>query len=66
MGISRALISQVENGRAKVPKGKRLKRFLDIYGIKDATFRDMAKNCQGEQTELDVVTELLLKQNNWY
>lgn len=61
MGISGSLISQVENGRENVPKGERLKRFLYTYGIKEATFRNMAKNWQDEQTELDVVTELLPK-----
>ena len=59
MGISGSLISQVENGRENVPKGERLKRFLDTYGIKEATFKNMAKNWQYEQTEPDMVTELL-------
>lgn len=61
MGISGSLISQVENGRENVPKGERLKRLLDTYGIKEATFKNLVKNWQEEQSELEIVTELLPK-----
>lgn len=61
MGISGSLVSQVENGRENIPQGERLKRFLDTYDIKVATFKNMAKNWKDEKTELDIVSELLPK-----
>ena len=61
MDISGSLVSQVENGRENIPQGKRLKRFLDTYGIKEAKFKNMAKNWKDEQTELSVIVELLPK-----
>lgn len=61
MGISGSLISQVENGRENVPKGERLKRFLDTYDSKEATFINMARNWKDKQSELDIVKDLLPK-----
>ena len=61
MGISSSLVSQVENGRENIPKGDRLQRFLDCYGVGLSTFKKHVKEYQEEQNDRDVVESLLGK-----
>ena len=61
MGVSSSLISQIENGRENIPKGERLQRFLDCYGVGLSTFKKHVKEYQEELTDRDVVESLLGK-----
>jgi transcriptional regulator with XRE-family HTH domain len=63
MGVSSSLVSQIENGRENIPKGERLQRFLDCYGVGLSTFKKHVKEYQEEQTDRDVVEALLGKVN---
>lgn len=44
-----------------IPKGERLQRFLDCYGVGLSTFNKHVKEYQEEQTDRDVVESLLGK-----
>lgn len=61
MGVSSSLVSQIENGRENIPKGDRLQRFLDCYGVALSTFKSHVKDYQEEQTDREVVESLLGK-----
>lgn len=61
LGCSDSLISQIENGRDAPPKGERLLRFLNVYGIKPKYFAELAKNWKEETTDADIVQALLPK-----
>lgn len=61
MGVSSSLVSQIENGRENIPKGDRLQRFLDCYGVGLSTFKKHVKEYREEQTDRDVVESLLGK-----
>ena len=61
MGVSSSLVSQIENGRENIPKGERLQRFLDCYGVGLSTFKKHVKEYREEQTDREVVESLLGK-----
>ena len=61
MGVSSSLVSQIENGRENIPKGERLQRFLDAYGVGLTTFKRHVKEYDEEETDKDVVESLLEK-----
>ena len=61
IGVSSSLVSQIENGRENIPKGKRLQKYLDCYGVGLSTFKKHVKEYQEEQTDRNVVEALLGK-----
>jgi len=61
MGVSSSLVSQIENGRENIPKGERLQRYLDCYGVGLSTFKKHVKEYEEEQTDREVVESLLGK-----
>jgi len=62
MGCSDSWISQIENGRADAPKGKRLDKFLKVYGdIGQKYFYELAREWKAEVTDLDLLQALLPK-----
>lgn len=61
MGVSSSLVSQIENGRENIPKGERLQRFLDCYGVGLSTFKKHVKEFQKEESDRDVIESLLGK-----
>lgn len=61
MGISSSLVSQIENGRENIPKGEKLKRFLDCYGISISTFKKHVKDYKNDLSDREVVESLLGK-----
>ena len=64
MGVSSSLVSQIENGRENIPKGERLQRFLDCYGVGLSTFKKHVQEFQVEQTDSDIIISLLNKLGN--
>ena len=59
MGYSSSYASQVENGRENPPKGERLKRFLDAYGVDQRAFTRMVTEYKTDVSDLEIVTSLL-------
>jgi len=58
LGVSDSYISQIENGRADIPKGDRLKPYLDLYGnIKPKSFYEMCRLWKNEITDEDFIKD---------
>lgn len=63
-GKSDSYISQIENGRMKVPEGEALERLLEIYGgPRSRSFYERARKHQEKLTVKDEIMELLQKTN---
>ncbi|MBT4763279.1 MAG: helix-turn-helix domain-containing protein [Bdellovibrionaceae bacterium] len=59
LGYSSSYISQIENGRENVPKGKRLDKFLEVYAVNRTSF---TKLVNGDlKTDLELILELVPK-----
>lgn len=62
LGYSDSYISQIENGREKIPTGERLLRFLAVYGdITEKYFKQLCKDYEEDQTDAMVIHDLLPK-----
>ncbi len=61
MGVSGSLISQIENGRENIPRGEKLQRFLDCYGVGLSTYKKHVKEYEESQTDKDIVKSLIDK-----
>ncbi|MBK7844109.1 MAG: helix-turn-helix domain-containing protein [Bdellovibrionales bacterium] len=62
LGWSDSYISQIENGRERIPKGERLLRFLSVYGgITEKYFKQLCKDYEEDQTDEMVIQDLLPK-----
>jgi len=59
MGYSSSLVSQVENGRENAPKGERLKKFLEAYGVEQRAYSRMVTEFKEEVSDLEIVEGLL-------
>ncbi len=42
-------------------KGEKLRRFLDIYGVKEAAFKRMVSSFKDNRNDLEIVKELASK-----
>ncbi len=62
LGFSDSYVSQIENGRANIPKGEALMNFLKIYGdITPKYFGELCRGWQTKKTDADLIRELLPK-----
>ena len=62
IGCSDSFISHVETGRVAVPSGERMLAFLKAYGdISGKYFRELVREYEGKEDDLDVIVELLPK-----
>ena len=61
LGYSSSYISQIENGRENVPKGKRLSNFLKIYGVNENAFKRRVNKAATEETDEEVISSLISK-----
>lgn len=58
-GRSHTLLAQLETGRLDVPKGERLDRLLEIYGVSGyKSFYDRVRNYQAKATPHDRLLEI--------
>lgn len=64
MDISTSTVAHTETGRINAPQGKRLERFLQVYGgIKSASFHERVRKLQGAPTAREELDELLNRAN---
>ncbi len=62
LGCTDSYISHIENGRAGTPQGERLIEFLRVYGrTSEKYFRELVRGYDLNQTDLEVLTELIPK-----
>ncbi len=62
LGYSDSYISQIENGREKIPEGERLAKFLYLYGdITEKYFKQLTKQWTNEETDQDRLIKLVRK-----
>jgi len=61
LGYSSSYISQIENGRENVPKGKRLSNFLKIYGVNESAFKRRVHKTVTEESDEEVISSLIPK-----
>lgn len=59
MGYSGSLVSQIENGRENPPKGERLRKFLDAYGVEQRAYTRMITEFKEEVSDLEIVESML-------
>lgn len=59
MGYSASFVSQVENGRANLPTGESLKKFLKVYGVEQRGFTRMVTEFKSEISDLEILEGLL-------
>ncbi len=61
LGYSDSYISQIENGRANIPKGENLFKFLELYEISPKYFQELSRKYKEEETDLEMVQSILPK-----
>jgi transcriptional regulator with XRE-family HTH domain len=61
-GRSHTLLAQLETGRLDIPKGERLERLLEIYGVSGyKSFYDRVRNYKGKLTPGERLLEIVEK-----